>query len=62
MNKKLELSGYSVICINTFFFIINFLNDLGNNSCSNSYINNEECSLNTSTIFSIFVDLNKGSV
>ncbi len=61
MNKKLELSGYSFICINT-FFITTFLNDLGNKSCSKSYINNEACSFNTSTIFNILADLNKGSV
>ena len=61
MNKKLELSDYSFICIKQ-IFITKILNDLGNKSCSESYLNNEACSLNTSTIFSIFVDLNKGSV
>ena len=61
MNKKFELSGYSFICINI-FSVTKCLNDLGNKSCSKSIINNEACSLNTSTIFSVFVDLNKGSV
>ena len=60
MNKQLELFGHCFICIKK--LIITFLNDLGNKSCSKSYINNEACSLNTSMIFSIFVDLNKGSV
>ena len=58
MNNKLELSGYSFIFIKK-KFITTFLNDLGNKSCSKSYINNDACSLNTSTIFSIFADLNK---
>ena len=51
-----------LLSVSTLVFITTFLNDLGNKSCSKSYINNEACSLNTSTIFSIFADLNNGSV
>ena len=51
-----------LLSVSKLFFITKFLNDVGNKSCSKSYINNEACSLNTSTIFSIFADLYKGSV